>query len=156
MESKQRRNSSEIVKFSGSPVGSFCRDKKLDRMLPPVGKWSRAYWGQNLDCHQHLPPASQDLPDFLLISLRFATYFSPICTIFLSDLQHIFLQIISPTRMHSHIPLKALCLFGLSSESPCSDSILCQLENGFRVLTWPEDGWYGRWVCSSWRARCVV
>ena len=136
MKSERRRNSSEIVKFSGSADGSFCRDKKLDRMLTPVGKWSRAYWGQNLDCHQHLPPASQDLPDFLLISLRFATYFAAEIYLFKNAFTYSF---------------KAQCLFGVSLESPFSDSVHCQVENGFRVLTWTQDGCYGvLWYGSVW------
>ena len=32
----------------------------------------------------------------------------------------------------------------MSTESPYSDSVLCQLENGLVLLTWREDGRYGR------------
>ena len=76
MKSERRRNSSEIVKFSGRRRRKFLLRQKVGsgccRQLA-----SRAYWGENLDCYQHLPLA------FLAGFAGFPPDFSPICNGFL-------------------------------------------------------------------------
>ena len=102
----------------------FASTKSWIWMLPPVGK-SRILGGK----FRLLPTPSSRLPRWIC---RISSWF-------LSDLQHILLRKSIFLRMHSH-SFKAQCLFGVSSESPFSDSVHCQLENGFRVLTWTQDG----------------